>query len=680
MKKVEKNIQSLAKKCDRVFIWTDYDREGEHIGFEILEIISKVRPLEPNYISSQKHTAPIKVERAKFTSVTRDAMRYAFEHPISMNPNAAIAVETRREIDLRVGYSATRAQTLRFQELEAEKKRTTLSFGPCQCPTLSFVVSREQKMHPSDPESLVGYNISIDIPQVNLTFHWNMKTIYSLPTFKTIFTSLFSHNIIRGFCIEKAVSKRKTIPPPNPLNTIKLLKDCCSIYKIKAKEISKAADNLYRSQMLSYPRTETNTWLGCEDMRDTALAKLISSRDHMPDTLKAAIDSFLRIHNGTIPANTRTNDGRENDHSHPPLHPTGEFMASALTNNARQVVYNHVVVHFLASMCPEARLLTSEVNGHLAFVFDNSNNNMSSLSTINSFRAKSKSVVSPGYAQIFWDSHVPSKSNIEDSATRSNTIHNIFTTQLPTTYSSFTVNVYKTNYKTAVTESSLVGFMSTHAIGTDASIPTIIQTLEQREYIRISRGSIASTDRGSKLNAFHRSLESTKLEGTQGEYTYPPKRALVELKMRMIANDNSSIYRDRDFNSSCFGFNFKCNNIDINNYVRTIIEEASGEAESIIDATRLKQENTTNNNTSNKQVFCGSCGSAAHIFVNTRARTCNFRCSSCHRFMSLHVPESIRDITIDTECPQCRFTRVVFMLQDGTRRVECFGCRRLGRT
>lgn len=53
------------------------------------------------------------------------------------------AVDARIELDLRIGAIFTRFQTIklrnRFNELEGQR---VLSYGPCQFPTLGFVVER----------------------------------------------------------------------------------------------------------------------------------------------------------------------------------------------------------------------------------------------------------------------------------------------------------------------------------------------------------------------------------------------------------------------------------------------------------------------------------------------------------------------------------------------------------
>ena len=64
------------------------------------------------------------------------------------NPHLRDAVHARQEIDLRIGAAFTRWQTDRLRRkfgVGNEEFKGTISYGPCQFPTLGFVCERYLK-------------------------------------------------------------------------------------------------------------------------------------------------------------------------------------------------------------------------------------------------------------------------------------------------------------------------------------------------------------------------------------------------------------------------------------------------------------------------------------------------------------------------------------------------------
>lgn len=55
-KTIERNLQNEARNADMLMIWTDCDREGEHIGAEIANVCRRVK-------------RNIVVKRARFSAI-----------------------------------------------------------------------------------------------------------------------------------------------------------------------------------------------------------------------------------------------------------------------------------------------------------------------------------------------------------------------------------------------------------------------------------------------------------------------------------------------------------------------------------------------------------------------------------------------------------------------------------
>jgi DNA topoisomerase-3 len=105
MNDVANNLQIEARSSQMLLIWTDCDREGEHIGSEIVAVC-------------KKSNSNIRVLRAKFSSVSERDVKNAikFSNLVPLDFLQAKAVEARIELDLRIGAAFTRFQTLSLRD------------------------------------------------------------------------------------------------------------------------------------------------------------------------------------------------------------------------------------------------------------------------------------------------------------------------------------------------------------------------------------------------------------------------------------------------------------------------------------------------------------------------------------------------------------------------------------
>lgn len=102
--KIVENLIQYSRDVDHLVIWTDCDREGEAIGYDIIDLCRKTRP-------------NIKIHRAHFSALTKDEIEKAANNLKPPDRNLADAVSVRQEIDLRIGASFTRFQTLLLREI-----------------------------------------------------------------------------------------------------------------------------------------------------------------------------------------------------------------------------------------------------------------------------------------------------------------------------------------------------------------------------------------------------------------------------------------------------------------------------------------------------------------------------------------------------------------------------------
>jgi DNA topoisomerase-1 len=136
-KSVVRCVRKLAAQADSLIIATDYDREGELIGLEALEIAS-----------AENEGLLRNVRRARFSALTAGEINRAFHELDHLSEPLARAGEARQDIDLIWGATLTRFVSLATSRLGNQ----FLSVGRVQSPTLALVVEREKERRAFVPE------------------------------------------------------------------------------------------------------------------------------------------------------------------------------------------------------------------------------------------------------------------------------------------------------------------------------------------------------------------------------------------------------------------------------------------------------------------------------------------------------------------------------------------------
>ena len=128
--KVVAELKAAAKGATNIYIASDPDREGEAIGWHVMNILGK-------------DAAP-KVKRILFHQITKNAVRKAMENPGEIDMNKVNAQQARRVLDRLVGY--------KLSPLLWDKVRRGLSAGRVQSVALKMIVDREDEIKAFKPE------------------------------------------------------------------------------------------------------------------------------------------------------------------------------------------------------------------------------------------------------------------------------------------------------------------------------------------------------------------------------------------------------------------------------------------------------------------------------------------------------------------------------------------------
>ncbi|KAJ2686667.1 DNA topoisomerase 3-alpha [Coemansia spiralis] len=426
VKDVAKNITNEARTATHLYIWTDCDREGEGIGGEITSVSRSVNPR-------------LVVRRAHFSSVLAQEIHNAMQNPRDLDMRQVAAVEARTELDLRIGSALTRFQTLRLSSRFTSLNDKLISYGPCQFPTLGFVVDQFLRVESFVPETFWYIYLEHTKDDGRAVFTWKRSKIFDQEACFALYAKCMAAPVAR---VTSMRSRPKEKWKPLPLTTVDLQK-CCSRYLRLAPDlIMSIAEGLYNQGFISYPRTETDQFDPNMDLKGI-VAKLVQ---YAP--FSAYASSLVNEDGFKWPRK-----GKNNDKAHPPIHPVAP--ANNLSGNPLRV-YEFVTRRFLACCSDNAKGQATEIEV---------------LVTDEQFSASGLMILKRNYLDIYpfdrWsESSVPVYRQGD----------------------SFEPSVLEmrsgvTTAPKLLTDSDLIDIMDKNGIGTDATHADHIKKIIEREYI-----------------------------------------------------------------------------------------------------------------------------------------------------------------------------------------------------
>ncbi|XP_029432031.1 DNA topoisomerase 3-alpha [Rhinatrema bivittatum] len=426
---IKRTLEREARQCQALVIWTDCDREGENIGSEIIQVCRAVKQ-------------NLQVFRARFSEITPNAIRMACENLSVLDQNISDAVDVRQELDLRIGASFTRFQTMRLQKIFPDVlAQQLISYGSCQFPTLGFVVERFKAIQAFVPEAFYKIKVTHENEDGVVEFSWKRYRLFHHTACLVLYQICMEDPIATVVEVE---TKPKSKWRPVALDTVELEKLVSRKLKINAKETMKIAEKLYTQGYISYPRTETNIF-----PKDLNLGSLVEQQTQDPQW--GAFAQGILDRGGPTPRN-----GSKSDQAHPPIHPTK--YASSLQGN-EQRIYEFIVRHFLACCSQDAQGQETVVEIDIAS---------------ERFVAHGLMILARNYLDVYpydkWNAKVIP---VYERGFRFQ----------PTTIE---MTDGETSPPQLLTEADLIALMEKHGIGTDATHAEHIETIKSRMYVGLT--------------------------------------------------------------------------------------------------------------------------------------------------------------------------------------------------
>ncbi len=352
-----KDVETIINACDA-------GREGELIFKLIYQTSGTDKP----------------IERAWFSSMTKGAIRDAFDHLRSdeqMKPLEA-AARARETADWLVGYNATRAATVKVGS-----PRNPIPIGRVKTPTLALIARRDEEINAFIPVSY--WEVVADFTsQAGARYggKWHRGTVKSTATgdeAETIAAAVRAANDAKVVRVEK---KPRVEQPKLLFDLTQLQREANSQFGFTAKRTLSAAQSLYDThKLLTYPRTSSKYLT--TDMVDSlqSIASQVGRADRAYEKSAQYVAGL-----GTLSLARIVADDKVSDH-HAIIPTDAPQDISALGPDERKI-YDLVARRFLAAFYPPAKKEVTSVDTEAAGEL---------------FRSSGTVIVDPGFLAVYAD-------------------------------------------------------------------------------------------------------------------------------------------------------------------------------------------------------------------------------------------------------------------------------------
>ena len=330
-RKIVTALRSLGKTATRATIATDYDREGELIGVEALNIIKQVN-------------SDIPFDRVRYSVITPKAIEIAFSNPTNIDFNLADAGHSRQVIDLVWGAALTRYISLAAGRLG----KMFLSVGRVQSPTLSLIVDKEKERNVFVTTPYWEIHAELENEKgENFSAQHSTRRFLDKKEAEKVFKKLGKQAELK-----QIETGNRTDQPPTPFNTTGFISAANSV-GLSPSNSMRIAESLYTNGYISYPRTDNTVYPDTLDLR----AQIeIFKEGHFSEYANALLKK----------PELNPTRGKKETTDHPPIFPASLAKESDLKEDEWKV-YELVVRRFFATFAEpsewETMRLKLDING-----------------------------------------------------------------------------------------------------------------------------------------------------------------------------------------------------------------------------------------------------------------------------------------------------------------------------
>ncbi|HYI48136.1 MAG TPA: type I DNA topoisomerase [Allosphingosinicella sp.] len=443
-----KAISDEAKKAESLILATDPDREGEAISWHVQEVLRARRAL------------PAHVERVAFNAITKTAVLEAIAHPRALDEDLIDAYRARRALDYLVGFTLS---PVLWRKLPGAK-----SAGRVQSVALRLVVDREREIELFRAREYWSVTALMEADGTEFParlVRYDGNKIDRL-TIGEEGTALAAKKAVEEgrFSVVSVETKPLTRNPPPPFTTSTLQQEAARKLGFSASQTMRVAQSLYEDGSITYMRTD-GVQMAAEAI--SAARKAVATRydaGYVPDKPR-----FYE---------TKAKNAQE---AHEAIRPT-DFSRDRAGSGDHGRLYELIWKRALASQMASARL--ERTTAELA---DGTGRH--------GLRATGQVVLFPGFLALYEEG----RDDAEDEDSRR--LPRLREGDTPAK-KSVTAEQHFTQPPPRYSEASLVKRMEELGIGRPSTYAATLQTLKDRDYVRLEKNRFFPEESGRLLTAF----------------------------------------------------------------------------------------------------------------------------------------------------------------------------------
>lgn len=307
-KQILADLKKAMKACDKVWLATDEDREGEAISWHLTQVLK----------------LPEDTARITFHEITKPALEAAIKNPRTVDMAMVSSQQARQTLDMLVGFD--------LSGIVRKKVPGAISAGRVQSPALRLIVEREQQIEKF--ASKFTYKVVGDfgfLASLNKTFDSEEEV-------KAFLEKLIDAEYLVS-AVEHTPGTRKPAPP---FTTASMQIEANSRLGYSTRVTMNAAQALYQAGLITYHRTDSL------NLSKQAIASMAS---YIEDTYGK---KYLKVRN------FKTKDASAQE-AHEAIRPTNISVEKAGKNTYEQHLYALIRARTLSTQMADAELAKTTI-------------------------------------------------------------------------------------------------------------------------------------------------------------------------------------------------------------------------------------------------------------------------------------------------------------------------------